>query len=97
MEKLSDLIKGRLDRHNLSSSAKSAEVLYKANLLLSDLFKSQKGSVKAYRLEGGILFISTENAVWSQEVWGVSQNILNSLKKNFGEKVVKKIRIMTTD
>lgn len=93
MDKLSDLIKGRLDRHNLSSSAKSAEVLYKANLLLSDLFRNQKNSVKAYRLEGGILFISTENAVWSQEVWGASENILKNLKMKFGEKTVKKILI----
>lgn len=93
MDKLSDLISGRLDRHNLSSSAKSAEVLYKANLLLSDLFKSQDGSIKAYRLENGILFISTESAVWSQEVWGVSEDILKNLKKSFGEKTVKKILI----
>jgi len=98
MEKLSELIKGRLDRHNLSSSAKSAEVIFKANLLIADLFKGAENNVKAYRLEGGILYISAENAVWSQEVWGVSENILKSLKKSFGDTLIKKILIkMTSD
>jgi len=97
MDKLGDLIKGRLDKHNLSSSAKSAEVIYKANLLIADKFDTSKNNVKAYRLDGGILFIATESATLSQEVWGVQGSILADLSKSFGKNVIKKIRIKTTD
>jgi hypothetical protein len=93
MEKLSDLIKARLDKHNLSASAKSAEVLHKANILLSDKFGKQKTGLKAYRLDNGNLYIAAENPVWSQELWGVQKDILDSLKKSFGERVVTHIKI----
>jgi len=93
MDKLSDLIKGRLDRHCLSASAKSAEVLYKANSLLAEMFGKKKPCAKAYRFSNGILFIAAENSVWSQEVWGVQESLLSSLKKCFGERSVIKIII----
>ncbi len=93
MEKLSDLIKGRLDKHNLSVSAKSAEVLYNANKFLSGLFKVQNGCVKAYRFEGGVLYIAAENAVLCQELWGAQESLINKLKKQFGDNMIKKIRI----
>lgn len=91
MDKLSDLIKVRLDRHNLSASAKSAEVIHKANILLSDAFGKQKIGLKAYRLDNGNLYIAAENPIWSQEMWGVQKSVLESLKKSFGESAVKKI------
>jgi hypothetical protein len=93
MDKLSDLIKARLERHNLSASAKSAEVLHKANILLSEVFGKQKIGLKAYRLDNGNLYIAAENSVWSQELWGIQKSILDSLKKNFGERVVNHIKI----
>jgi len=93
MDKLSDLIKARLERHNLSASAKSAEVLHKANILLSDKFGKQKIGLKAYRLDNGNLYIAAENSVWSQELWGVQKNILDSLKKSFGESAIIQIKI----
>ena len=93
MHKLSDLIKGRLDAHSLSASAKSAEVIYKANQHLADLFKNKETDTKAYQLDGGVLFIAAENSSWSQEVWGVQESILKNLKKQFGKGFVKKIVI----
>jgi len=93
MEKLSDLIKARLERHNLGASAKSAEVLHKANILLSDVFGKQKIGLKAYRLDNGNLYIAAENSAWSQELWGVQKTILESLQKSFGESVVIHLKI----
>jgi len=93
MDKLSDLIKGRLDTHNLSQSAKSAEILYKANVLLLKITDGNKTCARAYRFSGGVIYISTENSAWSQEIWGVSESILNSLRKSFGDKTVKKVII----
>ena len=93
MDKLSDLIKVRLESHNLGASAKSAEVLHKANILLSDLFGKKKIGLKAYRLDSGNLYIAAENPVWSQELWGVQKAILESLKKSFGESAVLHIKI----
>jgi hypothetical protein len=93
MEKLSELIKGRLANHNLTESAKSAEIIRKANLLMAEKFNCEKPGAKAYRFSDGILFIAAENAVWSQEVWGVQNSILKSLRKSFGNTVIKKIII----
>ena len=93
MEKLSDLIKARLNTHNLETSAKSAEILHITNEMLGDLLKAKKQYVKAYRCDGGVLFIATENASWGQEVWGIKESILKNLQKQFGKKVITKIRI----
>ena len=93
MEKFSDIVKSRLEAHNLDESAKASEVLHISNQLLSDLLKIKKPAAKAYRFSDGVLFISTENASWSQEVWGVQEAVLKSLKKQFGKNVIQKIRI----
>ena len=93
MEKFSDIIKGRLEVHNLDESAKASEVLHISNQLLSDLLKTEGNPVKAYRFDGGTLFIAAENPSWSQEVWGVQEAVLDNLKKHFGKGAIKKIRI----
>ena len=93
MEKFSDIVKNRLEAHNLGESAKASEVLHISNQLLSDLLKIEKPAVKAYRFSDGILFIAAENASWSQEVWGVQEAVLKGLKKRFGKSVIQKIRI----
>ena len=89
MDKLIDLIKGRLDKRNLGNSAKTAEVLYKANQIIS---KSVEG-VKAYKLEAGTLFIAAPNSALSQELWGIQEALLNELRDTFGESKIFKIRI----
>lgn len=93
MDKLSHLIKARLDKHNLSTAARASEILNKANILIADQFGDLKSGIKAYRFNGGILFIATENSVLSQELWGVQLPLLNKLKKQFGKNVIKKILI----
>ena len=93
MEKISDIVKNRLEVHNLNASAKASEVLHISNQLLSDLLKTKKPAAKAYRFSDGVLFISTENASWSQEVWGVQEAVLKGLKKRFGKNVIQKVRI----
>jgi len=93
MHKLSDLIKVRLNAHNLDVSAKSAEVIHKANQHLADLFKNKGADTNAYRFDRKVLFIAAENSSWSQEVWGVQESILKNLEKQFGKGFVKKIRI----
>lgn len=93
MQKLSDLIKVRLNNHNLSTSAKSAEVIYFANQLLADFADPVKSGVKAYKFNGGTLFIGVKNSVWAQEVFGEQEKVLQKLKNRFGEKVIKKILI----
>lgn len=90
MEKLADLIKMRLPKHHLGQAAQAAEVLFSANKLLKELLNSGE-AVKAYRLERGNLFVSTENSVWSQELWGVRVKVLTKLKERFGDKTVLKI------
>ena len=93
MEKLSDIVKSRLEAHNLDESAKASEVLHISNQLLYDLLKTKDHAVKAYRFYDGTLFIAAENPSWSQEVWGVQEAVLGNLKKRFGKGVIKKIRI----
>ncbi len=93
MDKLSNLIKGRLDKHNLSTSANAAEILNKANILIADQFGDLKSGIKAYRFSNGVVFIAVENSVLGQEVWGGQIAILNKLKKQFGKGKIKKIQI----
>ncbi len=93
MEKISDIVKIRLGRHGLSSSAQAAEVLHTANQILSERLKTKEPAAKAYRLENGVLFVAAENSSWCQEVWGVQKSILDKLIQRFGKGVVRKICI----
>lgn len=82
----------RLSHHALSNSAFAARVIYRANEILPGLLPEAADHVKAYRFERNILFISAQNAVWTQELWGVQNEILEGLQHDFGDRV-KKIRI----
>jgi|GEM_PF-1909802 len=93
MDKLSDLIKGSLNRHHLSTSAKSAEVLFFVNQLLDDAFNAEDQNVKAYKFDRETLFIGVRNATLSQEVWGKQEFLLEKLKNRFGQNTIKKIKI----
>lgn len=93
MDKLSDLIKGSLNRHQLSASAKSAEVLFFVNQLLDDLFNTEDQNAKAYKFDGAMLFIGVRNAALSQEVWGKQEFLMEKLKNRFGQSAVKRIKI----
>ena len=93
MDKLSDLIKGRLNKHNLNTSAESAEVLFFANKVLSGLMDVDRQDIQAFKLKNGVLFIGVKNSTLSQELWGKHEMLLDKLKKRFGETIVKKIQI----
>jgi hypothetical protein len=91
MDTLSELVKQRLNAHNLAAPARSAEILYTANQLLSQAFPEMPKAVKAYRLENGILYVRTENSVLAQELWGIQEKLMGTLRSSFGEKAVLKI------
>lgn len=93
MEKLVDLIKGRLTHHSLASPAQSAEVLFFANQLLKAELNPFNDRIQAYKLEKGVLYISSPNSVWSQELWGVQKTVLIKIKSRFGDQSVKKVQI----
>lgn len=93
MEQLSDLVKRRLGNHNLNESAKSAEVLYAANQWLNNAFELNDSEVRAHVFSEGELSIRVKSSVWSQELWGVREDLLKELQNRFGESAVKKIRI----
>jgi hypothetical protein len=97
MESLSELLKTRLNAHNLSAPAFSAQVLHDANNLLSQLLPQASKSVRAYRLEQGLLYVSAENPVLSQELWGVQAQLLKKLQVSHGENAVSKIIIKWFD
>jgi hypothetical protein len=97
MENLADLLKLRLSSHNLSASAHSAQILLEANRLLPSLLKGMPVSVKAYRLEQTRLYVSADNAVLAQELWGIQAQLLKKLQASHGEKAVSKIIIKWFD
>ncbi len=97
MESLNELLKSRLSAHNLSASAQSAQVLHDANALLVELLPKAGKAVRAYRLEQGLLYVSAENPVLSQELWGVQAQLLKKLKASHGENSVSKIVIKWFD
>jgi hypothetical protein len=93
MDKLTDLIKQRLSKHHLKSSAQAAEVLFIANQFIVELIEAPAGKVKAYKYEASNLFVAAQDAVWRQELWGVQSILLDKLRKRFGEKALNKIVI----
>lgn len=97
MENLADLLKLRLNTHNLSASAQSATILLEANRMLSTLLPKGCDSAKAYRLEQTRLYVSAENAVLAQELWGIQAQLLSKLQASHGEKAVSKIIIKWFD
>jgi len=97
MENLGELLKLRLNSHNLSASAHSATILLDANRLLLSLLPKAPASVKAYRLEQARLYVSAENAVLAQELWGIQAQLLGKLQASHGEKAVSKIIIKWFD
>ena len=97
MENLADLLKIRLSAHNLSAPAHSATILLDANRQLKNLLPKAPHSVKAYRLEQGKLYVSAENAVLGQELWGIQAQLLKNLQAAHGEKSVSKVVIKWFD
>lgn len=91
MDKLSELIKVRLGTHHLSAASQSSEILFAANKILASHFPATPEIAKAYRLEGGKLFVRAENPVMAQELWGVQAQLLKALQSSFGEKAVQKV------
>jgi hypothetical protein len=93
MDKLGDLIKVRLNKHSIGTSATSAEVVYFANQLLKGTLEFDEKDVNAHTFTDGILSVKVSSPTWSQEVWGNQKVILKDLQKRFGENAVKKILI----
>ena len=87
----------RLSAHNLSAPAQSSMVLLDANRQLKTLLPKAPDSVKAYRLEQGRLYVSAENAVLGQELWGIQAQLLQKLQASHGEKSVSKVVIKWFD
>jgi hypothetical protein len=93
MEKAGNIIQRRLNHHQISESARAAEVVFKANQYLSTWLKCETEDARATSLKEGILWISTGSAVWSQEAHGVASPLLKKLQSEYGEMYVKKVRI----
>jgi len=93
MEKIGNIIGTQLNRHNIGRSAIAAEIIHKANRFLSKKISGGPEDARAMSLKDGILYIGTESAARSQEVWGITDPLLRELRKEFGENRVLKIRI----
>ncbi len=91
MDKIGNLIKVRLNQHKLGESSQASGILHKANACLGKWLNCSNQDVKAFKLQNGILWIRVDNAVWGQEVWGVSSKLLRELQKEYGKNLVKKI------
>ena len=93
MEQIGNIIGKRLNHHQIADSARASEVVYKANHYLAKTLKCETVDARAISLKGGILWVGTGNAVWSQETRNVSDPLLRTLQKEYGKTYVKKIRI----
>jgi hypothetical protein len=93
MEQIGSIIGKRLNHHQIAESARASEIVYKANQYLSQWLKCEIGDARVISLKGGILWVGTGNAVWSQETRNVSDPLLRKLQDEYGKTYVKKIRI----
>ncbi len=95
MDKLSDVIKKRLNHHSLEPAAKAAMVVDAANELLQSYWAEAKTEVRATKVEKGTLTIEVSHATWGSEVQMHSDKLLKALQSQYGDKMVQKIRIKT--
>ena len=92
MDPLSHLLQKRLNQHKLGESAQASHILFRANEKLSDLLPESKGCLKAVSLSQGVLWVECSAALWSQELWGVSSKLLESLHSEYGSQAPRKVR-----
>ncbi len=99
MEKFNGLVFNRLKHHKLAPAALASVIINSANELIIKQLKAEPSEVNAFQFKEGCLIIGTASSVWSQEVWGFSEELLSKLKQKYGGKVISKIRIkgLTTD
>jgi hypothetical protein len=93
MEKAGNIIQRRLNHHQISESARAAEVVFKANQYLSTWLKCETEDARVTSLKDGVLWIGTGSAVWGQETKNVSDPLLRKLQDEYGGTYVKKVRI----
>ncbi len=95
MDKIGNLVNKRLNQHHLGESARASAVVHRANSLITQKLNDAEEDVRAFRLKDGVLWINTTSAVWSQEVWGIQENLKDDIQKEFGKTVVSRIVIKT--
>jgi len=93
MEQLGDLIGKRLNQHKLGEAARASMVLNKANIFLQNKFPNAEGEVNAFRLKNGTLFIGVMSSVWSQELWGYKEKLIEEIHNEYGKNSVIKVVI----
>jgi len=93
MDKIGSLVSKRLNQHKLGEAARASMVLNKANIFLQNKFPNAEGEVSAYRLKNGILFIGVMSSVWSQELWGYKERLIEEIHNEYGKNSVIKVVI----
>lgn len=93
MDKIGDLIGKRLNQHKLGDSARAGLIVSQANQFLRKRFPDSEEEIRAFRLKEGVLYIGTIGAVWSQELWGCQEMLLEEIRHEHGKKSVMKVVI----
>ncbi len=93
MDKLSEIIRKRLNQHKLGDTARASEILYNANKSLQSRLQCSDDEVRAFRLKDGILYIGTVGSAWGQEVFYQQEGLMEEIRKQHGPKSVIKIVI----
>jgi len=93
MDKIGDLIGRRLNQHKLGESAKASLVVSKANDFLWKKLPDSEEEVRAFRLKDGVLYIGTVGAVWSQEVHGLKEKLMDEIHHEHGKNSVLRVVI----
>lgn len=93
MDKLTHLIGKRLNQHKLGESAHASVVLGSVNTLLQSRFKVDGTQMQALTLKEGTLKIGTTSSVLNQELWAYQEELLVTIKSQYGQKTVVKIVI----
>ncbi|QQS59694.1 hypothetical protein IPN35_02325 [Candidatus Peregrinibacteria bacterium] len=71
------------ERKHISSSAKAALVLQRANVFFQDFFSGDSSYICAEVWKEGVLFVSVESPAVAMKVYSASEDLLEILQKDF--------------
>lgn len=85
------------ERKNLSSSAKAALILHRADVFFQHSFSNESIFIRADVWRDGVLSVSVESAAVAMRVYALSEDLLEILRNDFPQFRFREIRTRISD
>lgn len=94
-EPIQKFFPGAAQSFGLTKAVLSAQVCNKFNLIIPKIFKNPEAAqnLKAKSFSEKTLKISSSSSLWSQEITMRKEDIIRAVNSEFGQEVIKKLKI----